>query len=87
MGLKQFNQDVAASRAISISTAVSNIRRGDSDGEAVFTWSSSSNDVAISFDVQVLVLGEHSRLQLSLERKPETNVAQMSTRILEVRAS
>ncbi|KAL6906649.1 hypothetical protein GGI43DRAFT_235791 [Trichoderma evansii] len=56
MGLKQFNQDVAASRAISISTAVSNVRRGDSDGEVVFTWSSSFNDVAASLDVQVLVL-------------------------------
>ncbi|UKZ92377.1 uncharacterized protein TrAFT101_007337 [Trichoderma asperellum] len=55
MGLKQFNQDLAASRAISISAAVSNIRRGDSDGEAVFTWSS-SNDVATTLDVQVLVL-------------------------------
>ncbi|EHK45412.1 hypothetical protein TRIATDRAFT_171828, partial [Trichoderma atroviride IMI 206040] len=55
MGLKQFNQDLAASKEISISAAVSNIRRGDSDGEAVFTWSS-SNDVATSLDVQILVL-------------------------------
>lgn len=58
MGLKQFNQDLAASKEIAISPAVSNIRRGDSDGEAVFTWSS-SNDVATSLDVQILVLGEH----------------------------
>ncbi|UKZ62467.1 uncharacterized protein TrAtP1_003716 [Trichoderma atroviride] len=55
MGLKQFNQDLAASKEISINAAVSNIRRGDSDGEAVFTWSS-SNDVATSLDVQILVL-------------------------------
>lgn len=86
MGLKQFNQDLAASRAISISAAVSNIRRGDSDGEAVFTWSS-SNDVATSLDVQVLVLGEYNRLRTPLGRKPKVNVPQMSTRILTVRAS
>lgn len=61
MGLKQFNQDLVASRAISISTTVSNIRRGDSDGEAVFTWSS-PNDAALILDVQVLVLGEHNTL-------------------------
>jgi ubiquitin-conjugating enzyme E2 Q len=66
MGLKQFNQDLAASKAISFSAAVSNIRRGDSDGEAVFTWSS-SNDVATSLDIQILILGEHNRVWLLLE--------------------
>ncbi|KAM0513078.1 hypothetical protein ACHAPE_008115 [Trichoderma viride] len=55
MGLKQFNQDLAASKETSISAAVSNIRRGDSDGEAVFTWSS-SNDVATSLDIQILLV-------------------------------
>lgn len=86
MGLKQFNQDLAASKEASINTAVSNIRRGDSDGEAVFTWSS-PNDVATSLDVQILLLGEHSRLWLLLGRKLKANGAQMSTRILKVRAS
>ncbi|KAL7967113.1 hypothetical protein HDV63DRAFT_383773, partial [Trichoderma sp. SZMC 28014] len=55
MGLKQFNQDLAASKEISFSAAVSNIRRGDSDGEAVFTWSS-SNGVATSLDIQILLI-------------------------------
>ncbi|KAM0475604.1 hypothetical protein ACHAPX_006927 [Trichoderma viride] len=55
MGLKQFNQDLAASKETSISAAVSNVRRGDSDGEAVFTWSS-SNDAATSLDIQILLV-------------------------------
>ncbi|KAL7914564.1 hypothetical protein GGI35DRAFT_466520 [Trichoderma velutinum] len=53
MGLKQFNQDVAASKAIEID-GVSKIRKGDSDGEVVFTWS--LNDATPSLDVQILVL-------------------------------
>ncbi|KAL7918659.1 hypothetical protein ACQKWADRAFT_235544 [Trichoderma austrokoningii] len=56
MGLKQFNHDLAAAKEISISAAVSNVRRGDSDGEAAFTWSSSSNDITTSLDIQVLIL-------------------------------
>lgn len=68
MGLKQFNQDLAASKEISFSAAVSNIRRGDSDGEAVFTWSS-SNGVATSLDIQILLIGEHSRLWLLIGRE------------------
>ncbi|KAM0251740.1 hypothetical protein ACHAQJ_008015 [Trichoderma viride] len=53
MGLKQFNQDLAASKAIEIN-GVSNVRRGDSDGEVVFTWS--PNDASSSLDIQILVL-------------------------------
>lgn len=86
MGLKQFNQDLAASKETSISAAVSNIRRGDSDGEAVFTWSS-SNDAATSLDIQILLVGEYNRLRLLLGIRLKANGAQMSTRILIVRAS
>ncbi|KAK4063254.1 uncharacterized protein Triagg1_9639 [Trichoderma aggressivum f. europaeum] len=53
MGLKQFNQDISASKAIDID-GVSNIRKGDSDGEVVFTWS--LNDATPSLDIQILVL-------------------------------
>ncbi|UKZ46771.1 hypothetical protein TrVGV298_000981 [Trichoderma virens] len=53
MGLKQFNQDIAASKTTDIN-GVSNIQRGDSDGEVVFTWSSS--DTTLSLDIRVLVL-------------------------------
>lgn len=55
MGSKQFNQDLAASRAIEIN-GVSKIRRGDSDGEVVFTWS--LNDATPSLDIQILVIGK-----------------------------
>ncbi|EHK26598.1 uncharacterized protein TRIVIDRAFT_122720, partial [Trichoderma virens Gv29-8] len=51
MGLKQFNQDIAASKTTDIN-GVSNIQRGDSDGEVVFTWSSS--DTTLSLDIRVL---------------------------------
>ncbi|PNP59386.1 hypothetical protein THARTR1_00876 [Trichoderma harzianum] len=53
MGLKQFNQDLSASKAIEIN-GVSDIRKGDSDGEVVFTWS--LNDATPSLDIQILVL-------------------------------
>ncbi|KAL6799221.1 hypothetical protein GGI42DRAFT_355567 [Trichoderma sp. SZMC 28013] len=53
MGLKQFNQDISASKAIEIN-GVSDIRKGDSDGEVVFTWS--LNDATPSLDIQILVL-------------------------------
>ncbi|UKZ73353.1 hypothetical protein TrVFT333_000999 [Trichoderma virens FT-333] len=53
MGLKQFNQDIAASKTTDIN-GVSNIQRGDSDGEVVFTWSSS--DTTLPLDIRVLVL-------------------------------
>lgn len=55
MGLKQFNQDISASKAIEIN-GVSDIRKGDSDGEVVFTWS--LNDATPSLDIQILVLGK-----------------------------
>jgi ubiquitin-conjugating enzyme E2 Q len=61
MGLKQFNQDLAASKAIEIN-GVSNVRRGDSDGEVVFTWS--LNNAAASLDIQILVLGKHQHPRL-----------------------
>ncbi|KAL7788457.1 hypothetical protein V8C43DRAFT_112295 [Trichoderma afarasin] len=53
MGLKQFNQDISASKAIEIN-GVSDIRKGDSDGEVVFTWS--LNDDTPSLVIQILVL-------------------------------
>lgn len=55
MGLKQFNQDISASKAIEIN-GVSDIRKGDSDGEVVFTWS--LNDDTPSLVIQILVLGK-----------------------------
>ncbi|KAL7944645.1 hypothetical protein V8C42DRAFT_325442 [Trichoderma barbatum] len=53
MGLRQFNQDLAASKATEIN-GVSKIRRGDSDGEVVFTWS--LDDATSSLDIRILVL-------------------------------
>ncbi|KAL7932310.1 hypothetical protein V8C35DRAFT_323206 [Trichoderma chlorosporum] len=53
MGIKQFNQDLAASKAIEIN-GVSGVRRGDSDGEVVFTWS--LGDATPSLDIRILVL-------------------------------
>ncbi|KAL7787777.1 hypothetical protein V8C37DRAFT_261771 [Trichoderma ceciliae] len=53
MGSKQFNQDLAVSKSVEIN-GVSSVRRGDSDGEIVFTWS--PNDTATSLDIRVLVL-------------------------------
>ncbi|KAH0498571.1 hypothetical protein TgHK011_005822 [Trichoderma gracile] len=53
MGLEQFNQDLAASKKLEMN-GVSKVRRGDSDGEVVFTWS--PNDEAPPLDIQILIL-------------------------------
>ncbi|RFU76231.1 hypothetical protein TARUN_6007 [Trichoderma arundinaceum] len=53
MGSKQFNQDLGASKAIEID-GVSDVRRGDSDGEVVFSWS--PKHAAAALDIRVLVL-------------------------------
>ncbi|PTB70023.1 hypothetical protein BBK36DRAFT_1166224 [Trichoderma citrinoviride] len=53
MGSAQFNQDLAASKKLAIN-GVSKIRRGDSDGEVVFTWS--PNDDTPPLDIQILIL-------------------------------
>ncbi|KAH6604885.1 hypothetical protein Trco_006592 [Trichoderma cornu-damae] len=53
MGSKEFNQDLATSKAAEIS-GVSGVRRGDSDGEVVFTWS--PNNAEISLEIRILVL-------------------------------
>jgi ubiquitin-conjugating enzyme E2 Q len=54
MGLEQFNQDLAASKKLEIH-GVSRVRRGDSDGEVVFTWA--PNDDTPPLDIQILILG------------------------------
>lgn len=56
MGSKHFNNDLAASKTIDIN-GVSKVRRGDSDGEVVFTWS--PGDATTSLDIRILVLGKH----------------------------
>ncbi|KAL6854133.1 hypothetical protein J3F83DRAFT_497065 [Trichoderma novae-zelandiae] len=53
MGSKQFSQDLAVSKKLALN-GVSNIRRGDSDGEVVFTWS--PTDDTPPLDIQILVL-------------------------------
>ncbi|TFB04215.1 Ubiquitin-conjugating enzyme E2Q-like protein [Trichoderma ghanense] len=53
MGSEQFNQDLAASKKLAIN-GVSKVRRGDSDGEVVFTWT--PNDDTSPMDIQVLIL-------------------------------
>ncbi|EGR45839.1 uncharacterized protein TRIREDRAFT_67286 [Trichoderma reesei QM6a] len=53
MGLEQFNQDLAASKKLEIH-GVSRVRRGDSDGEVVFTWA--PNDDTPPLDIQILIL-------------------------------
>ncbi|KAL7810971.1 hypothetical protein V8C44DRAFT_107921 [Trichoderma aethiopicum] len=53
MGQEQFNQDLAAAKKLEIE-GVSKVRRGDSDGEVVFTWS--PNDDTEPLDIQILIL-------------------------------
>ena len=82
MGSAQFNQDLAASKKLAIN-GVSKIRRGDSDGEVVFTWS--PNDDTPPLDIQILILGtcEYSQLRADIVG---ANVRQTLTLTREARA-
>lgn len=75
MGQEQFNHDLAAAKKLEIE-GVSKVRRGDSDGEVVFTWS--PNDDTEPLDIQILILGTCHYPQQGAQIVI-ANVQQMST--------
>ncbi|KAF9768936.1 hypothetical protein IL306_013704 [Fusarium sp. DS 682] len=55
MGLKQFNLDLrAAIEAVDSFDNVSNLRKGDSDGEIAFTYTHTENEAKFPIDIQAL---------------------------------